>query len=431
MRRMTWLTTIAAAWLAACSFGNRSGNLTNDRVGSVGTPVERASPLEPFHDDCGTGALTSAGSSVIRRQPYVQLVTSSSAMVGWVSRNPDGQLVEFTAVDGTPVRSANAEIEEAPRRGREKQMWSEITGLSPDTTYCYRLMIDESPLSDRIGFRTAPTAESDRPIRILAFGDSGGGGGDQRALLERMHEVPYELIIHTGDLAYDAGSVKQFETTVFNVYADIFRSIPIFPAAGNHEYRTLRGAPFRTVFALPNGDGDEKWYSYDWGRIHFAVIDTEASYSEQARWLAQDLEKSTLPWKIVYMHRPPYSSGYHGSDMKLRRALAPVFEKYGVQLVIAGHDHNYERMKPQNGVAYVVTGGGGVGTRPVGRSDFTAHSDQVIHFLQIEVGIDDLEIHAIDANGREFDSTVITRQPAPAAEPRPKVRTALGTATGS
>ena len=109
------------------------------------------------------------------------------------------------------------------------------------------------------------------------------------------------------------------------------------------------------------------------------------------------------------MHRPPYSSGYHGSDMRLRQLLAPVVEKHHVQLVLAGHDHSYERTKPMNGVLYVTTGGGGVGTYDVGTSDFTAFSDSVIHFSFIEVGVDQMILHAIDANGMEFDSVVVPR----------------------
>jgi 3',5'-cyclic AMP phosphodiesterase CpdA len=274
--------------------------------------------------------------------------------------------------------------------------------------YCYALVGAGGPLSERIGFRTAPAADGTEPIRFLAFGDSGGGGADQRALAEQMYAFPYDLIVHTGDIAYDDGTIGQFEDTVFGMYAPIFRHIPFFPAAGNHDYRTMQGAPFRAVFALPGGNG-ERWYSYDWGRIHFAALDTEADYETQARWLDEDLAATSRPWKIVYLHRPPYSSGDHGSDTALRAALEPVLVKHRVQLVLAGHDHDYERMHPQQGVQHVVTGGGGRGTRPVGTSAFTAFSEEVIHFVYAEVGVDELVLHAIDATGAEFDSVVVPR----------------------
>jgi 3',5'-cyclic AMP phosphodiesterase CpdA len=287
-------------------------------------------------------------------------------------------------------------------------MWSDVQTLEPSTTYCYELADDQQSLTAPTGFKTAPAATSKETIRFLAFGDSGGGGADQYALLDQMYTVNYDLMIHTGDIAYDDGTIGQYEDNVFGVYADLFKNIPFFPASGNHDYRTMSGAPFREVFNLP-GDSGEKWYSYDWGRVHFVALDTEADYKTQAAWLDRDLEATSAEWKIVYMHKPPYSSGSHGSDTALRNAIAPVLERHKVQLVLAGHDHNYERIEPQKGTYYLVTGGGGIGTRSVGSSSFTAFAEDIIHFVYGEIGVDEMVLHAIDATGREFDSVVIPR----------------------
>jgi 3',5'-cyclic AMP phosphodiesterase CpdA len=330
-------------------------------------------------------------------------------MVGWVSLVPVGESVEVTRPDGTVLSTAAGERQQtAVRSAGENQMWAHVDGLEPDTIYCYRLMQDGVAMSERVGFRTAPPADTTRPIRVLAFGDSGGGGTDQSALEAEMFDVPAELIIHTGDVAYDNGTIAQFEDNVFGVYAGLFRHLPFYPAAGNHDYETLQGAPFRDVFALP---GTEQWYSYDWGPIHFAALDTESDYGPQMQWLEADLAATTQPWKIVYMHRPPYSSGEHGSDTALRSGLAPILAKHHVQLVLAGHDHDYERISPQDGVEYIVTGGGGKGTRPVGSSGFTAFSTSVIHFVYFEVTREQLVLHAIDATGTEFDSVVVPVSP--------------------
>jgi hypothetical protein len=397
-----------ALGLVACST-NQSGNIGATKLGDTSNPAQRGSPIAELRAACGDGAPTLAG-SVIARQPYLQQVTTSSAIVGWVTVSPEGEHVDVTLPDGTPVTSVFAEVERGVvRSAGENQMWARLEGLEPDTIYCYAIA-NGSPLNDRTGFRTAPAADGTRPIGILAFGDSGGGGSDQFALLQQMFEFPYELIIHTGDVAYDDGTIAQFETNVFGVYADLFRNVPFYPAAGNHDHNTPDAAPFRTVFSLPGASADtETWYSYDWGRIHFAALDTEADYATQIAWLDVDLAATSLPWKIVYLHRPPYSSGEHGSDTRLRDLLAPIAERHGVQLVIAGHDHDYERMLPQNGVNYVVTGGGGRGTRNVGSSSFTAFSEEVIHFVYLEVGVDQLVLHAIDAQGTEFDSLVVPR----------------------
>ncbi len=399
----------AAAALTAC-FGNQSGNLGSTKMGDVSRPATRGSPIAELRDACGgSAAMTMAGQAVVRRQPYLQQVTATSATIGWVSTDDNGERIELTRPDAQLVAHSTGEREPVMvRNAGENQKWAALGGLEPDTVYCYAIVRGSDRLSERIGFRTAPAADSPRPIRFLAFGDSGGGGDDQLALTEQMYNFPYDLIVHTGDIAYDNGSIGEFEDTVFNMYGPLFRHVPFFPASGNHDYRTMQGAPFRAVFALPGGNG-ERWYSYDWGRIHFVALDTEADYATQAKWLDADLGATSLPWKIVYFHKPPYSSGNHGSDLALRKALEPVLVKHRVQLVLAGHDHNYERTLPQQGVYHVVTGGGGVGTRPVGTSGFTAFSEDVIHFVQAEVGIDELVLHAIDANGTEFDSVVIRR----------------------
>jgi hypothetical protein len=407
---MLYQRLFAVAVVSAAACGNASGNLAATKDGDTSRPAERGSPVEALRAACGgDGTPTTFGTSGLKRQPYLQQVTGDGAMVGWVTTDPANAKLTLSNPDGALIKTSPASVEEySLRSAGENQMWSSMKELQPGSIYCYQLGDTTQPITNRIGFRTAPSPESTEPVRILAFGDSGGGGGDQYALLEQMYTVPFDLMIHTGDIAYDDGTIEQYEDNVFGVYADLFRHIPFMPASGNHDYRTLQAAPFRDVFNLP-GDNGEKWYSYDYGRVHFAALDTEADYKTQAAWLDKDLSENKLPWKIVYLHKPPYSSGMHGSDTSLRNALAPVLKKHGVQLLLAGHDHNYERIKPQDGTAYVVTGGGGIGTRSVGTSSFTELSDDVIHFLYLEVGVDELVMHAIDAPGREFDSMVVPR----------------------
>jgi acid phosphatase type 7 len=408
---MVYQRVLAVAMLGLVACGNVSGNVSSTKTGDTSHPAERRSPVEDLRAACGgDGAPTTYGATSLKRHPYLQQVTNTGATLGWVTTQPGGEHVALTKPPSATVATAPGVVEEyAMRSDGESQMWSTLDKLEPATVYCYQLAGDTA-MTAPTGFKTAPSPDSTEPVRFLAFGDSGGGGSDQYALLEQMFTVPYELMIHTGDVAYDDGTIGQYEDNVFGVYADLFKHIPFMPASGNHDYRTMKGAPFRDVFNLPTENG-EKWYSYDWGRVHFVALDTEADYATQMKWLEQDLAANKLPWKIIYMHKPPYSSGEHGSDTSLRSKLAPIAEKYGVQLVLAGHDHNYERMKPQNGVAYVVTGGGGVGTRSVGSSSFTAMSVDVIHFVYVEVGVDELTLHAIDASGQEFDSMVVPVSP--------------------
>jgi acid phosphatase type 7 len=404
----TLATVTATISLAGC-YLNQGGNVGSSKIGDISHPATTGSPIDELREACGgSDAMTAAGEAVIRRKPYLQRVTQTSITVGWVSGASDGEHVVVTTPNRQPAASVPGEREAViVRNVGENQKWATIDNLSPGSIYCYAIVDGNVSLSERIGFRTAPAPDSTEPVRFLAFGDSGGGGSDQRALAEQMYGYPYDLIVHTGDIAYDSGTIGEFEDTVFKMYSPLFRHVPFFPSAGNHEYKTMQGAPFRAVFSLPGGG--ERWYSYDWGRVHFVALDTEADYQTQAKWLDADLAATARPWKIVYFHKPPYSSGEHGSDTSLRKALEPIFQKHHVQLVLAGHDHNYERMHPQKGIQYVVTGGGGVGTRPVGTSSFTAFSEDVIHFVYADVRPDELILHAVDANGLEFDSVIVPR----------------------
>jgi predicted phosphodiesterase len=397
---------LVTASLAACTL-NESGNLSASTVGDVSRPAERGSPLAALHEACGaTGELTVEKG--VTREPFLQQVTTSSAIVGWRAYEHAGQKVEVTTPDGTPVATVDATVEPTKRFDGAEQLWAKVAGLEPDTIYCYTLTANGTPMTEPIGFRTAPAADSGRPVRFLVFGDSGAASDDQNALLEQMDEVPYDLMLHVGDLAYNDGNYNQIRDTVFEIYEKLFRHLPFYPIAGNHDYYTDDGEPLRASFNLPN---NEKWYSFDYGHLHVVALDAQQDFQEQAAWLEEDLASTDQPWKVVMVHNPLYTSGEHGNDTELRDAIEPILVEYGVQLVLTGHDHHYERVYPQKGIVHFVTGGGGRGTRALGEaSNFTALMDEVIHYLYVEVGADEMVVHAIDGTGKEFDSVVIPRE---------------------
>jgi hypothetical protein len=395
--------------------GNRSGDLGARGVGDVSAPQpKRVRPDAAQLEACGDGQPTAAGASWFMRMPYLQQVTDRSAMVLWTTGTLDGDAtLEVTRPDGTPVTTRRATQDPSARlvyRGR--QLAARVDGLEPDTIYCYALSAGGRALTARAGFRTAPSAGGGRPVSFVAFGDSGEGNDDQYAVLEQLETVPWDLMLMLGDVAYPSGTRQQIETKLFQVYQELFRALPVFPVSGNHEYKSEDAAPFLEAFALPeNGgpEGRERWYSFDWGDVHFVALDTERMGPAQALWLDADLAANRRPWTVVYGHRPPYSSGVHGSDATFRRLFVPILEAHRVPLVLTGHDHHYERVHPQNGVTYFVTGGGGRGVRDAGSSTFTAFSEPVIHFVYGVVEGDRLTLHAIDGTGREFDGVVIER----------------------
>ncbi len=368
--------------------------------------AERVFPEAQRFAECGSGALTPSGADQLDRPPYLQQVTATSADILFtLDATKASQRLELTRADGSVVDSVPVEVDSSDPSGSQRV--ARLVDLEPDQTYCYTIV----GLTEPAGFRTAPLPGSGEGVQFVVFGDS-GGGPLQSAVREQLDTVRFDLMLHVGDIAYGSGTLAELESQFFAEYAPILGNVPIFPTSGNHDYETQGGAPFRQVFALPeNGlpSGVERWYSFDWGDIHFVALDTERVEATQTAWLENDLSRNLLPWTVVYLHRPPYSSGDHGSADGVRRAFTPLFADYGVDVVFAGHDHDYERTVAIDGVTYIVTGGGGHGTRPVGKSSFTAYSEDVLHFVYGEVTTDRMVLHAIDASGREFDSVRIDR----------------------
>jgi acid phosphatase type 7 len=412
--RGAWIGVVAllvglGAGLVGCD-RNLPGRLAATETGTLlDPPAPRGSPLEAFDAACGT---VDGGPHAFRRAPYLQEVGAHGATVVWTMESPEPAHVELTLPDGSLAATGLSTIELTRRLRGASQHYVRFEGLEPATLYCYSIVGDGAELLGRSGFRTAPAPGSGQPVRFLAFGDSGTGSDDQRALRNQMFSVPFDLAIHVGDVAYERGNLGQLEHYHFAVYDPLFRSLPHYPVAGNHDYRTDDAAPFREVFHLPRNAGEgweERWFSFDWGDVHFVGLDSECVGATQAEWLRADLLANALPWVVVYAHKPPYSSGHHGGSSRFRRWFSPILDEHGVQLVVAGHDHHYERTRPMGGVHHFVSGGGGKGVRIPGKASFTEHAQAVIHFLYVEVQGDEMRVHAIDGTGREFDGAVIAR----------------------
>jgi hypothetical protein len=422
--RGSWI--IFAVAMAACS-RNESGRLAADHTGDVSAPpVARIAP-GGAGDACANLPAGGTGGTAISRAPYLQRVTAHDAVVVWTSVSPGSASVLVESRDGRVQTSFPAAIDasattekteiwpDGPTIGAGARQWTAaVSGLEPATTYCYTVFQDGAPVTAPTPIVSAPATGTVGRVQFLALGDSGGGGNDQHALLRQIQTVPFDFMIHTGDIAYDTGTLPQFESHFFAVYAPLLALRPIFPTSGNHEYDTADAAAYRQVFVLPENGGPggvERWYSYDWGDVHFVALDTERTGAQQAAWLEADLTANKLPWTIVYGHRPPHSSGSeHGDDPGFNQWFVPILAAHHVQLVLSGHDHDYERFHPIDGVTYIVTGGGGKGVYELGApKPGSAFADSVIHFLVVTVDGDALTTHAIDATGREFDTTVINR----------------------
>lgn len=416
MRQFSSLLTGGAvtslALLTACN-GNVAGNVFAEETGRLSEePLAREPYDAEIVDACGSGEPTVEGKGHLRRSPFLQQVTDGSAAVVWRDDGTAQVDVVVTTPDGEEVLTVAARTDEdAP--GMHQRI-ARVDALQASTIYCYALHADGTAWTGPAGFRTAPAAGSIEPVRFAVFGDSGYGGADQRAVYDQMQQVPFDLMLHTGDVAYEDGTRGELDAHFFRFYEPTLRLISSFPMSGNHDYRTASGEPFLRSFVLPdNGmsvEERDRWYSFDWGQVHFVALNTEYAAEPQVTWLEADLAANELPWTVVYTHHGPYSSGSHGSNGRFRKHFVPILERHGVDVVFSGHDHHYERSKPIDGITYIVTGAGGRGTRSVGSSVFTAFSHDVLHFIYGHISGERMRLYAIDATGQQFDYTEITRR---------------------
>jgi 3',5'-cyclic AMP phosphodiesterase CpdA len=260
-------------------------------------------------------------------------------------------------------------------------------------------------------FRTAPTGEASR-FAFAVIGDSGRGRKNQLAVAALLERLKPDLILHTGDVVYPSGEDRHYDRRFFVPYRRLLKEVPIFPVLGNHDLEKDNGAAYLNNFHPPRNDlrNTGRYYSFDWGNAHFIALDSELYYEddssspeEQKAWLERDLSKTRQPWKMVYLHRPMYSSSKHGSDEKIRKDLEPILVRHEVDMVFSGHDHAYERTVTIRGVTYIVSGGGGKGLYPAGRSEWTAFSKSTHHAVLVRIDGDRLSLEAVEPDGTVLD----------------------------
>jgi len=276
-----------------------------------------------------------------------------------------------------------------------------LNNLSPATEYFYKILPDGNIKR----FKTFP-AHIDS-FTFITFGDTRSDSAMHQSIINRMAQFGCNLIIHSGDLVMDGSNSVDWQT-FFNIEDTLLQNIHFLPTIGNHEkpYYT-----YDTLFALP---GAEYFYSANYGNAHFIMLNTQMDLSgPQQNWLINDLKDAradtTTAWIFVNLHRPPYSSGNHGSEMDVRNAWCLIFEEYGVDIVFAGHDHCYERTEKINGVIYIVTGGGGAPLYDVGKSSWTAYSAKAYHFCLINIIGKKLNLKTITPENIVIDSLLLTK----------------------
>jgi|GEM_PF-268134 len=285
----------------------------------------------------------------------------------------------------------------------------ELSGLDMGAAYHYRASSSSGFVSDDLEFETGGAAGGS--FQYLVYGDSRSDSSAHQAVVDRMEMEGAMLVLHTGDLVADGRVLPQWNT-FFDITKDLVSERAFMPALGNHEENAQLYFDF---FALPNAapPSNEQWYSFTVGGAHFVALSTETSYfvgSAQYNWLVNDLAQASTAsdWIFVYFHRPPFSSGPHGSDLNVRNTLCPVFETYGASAVFSGHDHLYERSL-YNGITYIVAAGGGAPLYNPNQNPnpYQIYAEGTYHFCRVTVGPVSCLIEAVKPDGSVFDSVVL------------------------
>jgi predicted phosphodiesterase len=258
-----------------------------------------------------------------------------------------------------------------------------------------------------------------RRVRFAAIGDNGSGGRQAMAVAKRLAEtyrhLPFGLVALLGDISYYGNFEERYDEVFAKPMAPLIDAGVGFELAiGNHDndlrYSDEGLKEIEAELRLLGTPG--RYYTTTHGPVDFFSLDSSVpgafgpGASTQWEWLDDSLASSANQWKIVALHHPLYSSGQHGSTMQARERLEPILIRHHVDLVLAGHDHDYERTHPQHGITYVVSGGGCKPT-PVGHSSFTAAAASILQFLLVDVEGDRLEGRCIKVDGAVADHFVL------------------------
>ncbi|GMQ85997.1 MAG: hypothetical protein BMS9Abin07_1568 [Acidimicrobiia bacterium] len=259
-------------------------------------------------------------------------------------------------------------------------------------------------------------------VTFAVIGDNGTGGRNAMDVARQMartyQETPYGMVVLLGDISYNGSIADRYQEVFFDPFGPLLDAGVTFElAVGNHELEFVPSseANQEIVRRIEAIGAEGSFYSVVRGPVEFFFIDsstpqvTGAAGPEQITWLRGALAASTAPWKVAALHHAPYSSGSRGSSLAVREALEPLFVEYGVDLVLAGHEHHYERTVEIDGVTYVVSGSGSK-LRSTGTSDFTAVVEKQLQFMVAEATPDTMRLRAIGVDGVVIDEFTLERE---------------------
>ena len=370
------------------------------------------------------------------RGPFIQNASSNSIQVIWRTWLEGNSVVQYGTRSNLNLRRYDA------RPVTEHRLT--LTNLASGQKYFYRVQSEIPAGLITSEQQSLTTLKTSGPVRFMVLSDSGQGTTGQRKIAEIIRQESPDLVLHCGDLVYQGFNDRSVDWRFFNYYQPHIAQAPYFMVVGNHDLNcclgdgepdynptnwTANATNFQNSFFLPTNSvtGTEHFYSFDAGDAHFVALYNPwfADYnftnqSDQFRWLTNDLSGSVKPWKFIFMHMPLATSGGHfnrddnanfiNDSTELMNLLLPVATRYGVQLVMGGHDHNFERFAPTNGVHHFVTGGGGGAVYEMKqRHPASAQFWATNHCTRVSLSNDTALVEALDVQGAVFDRFAIHR----------------------
>jgi uncharacterized protein (TIGR03437 family) len=373
-------------------------------------------------------------SAVARAAPQaatarLQLLPGGRALLNWVTGESGTGAVLWRAGDG-PVNEAPLTARELrpADTGLTSSLWAytaSLNGLPRDATITYQLQWNGVTGEESVFLTPGPRGQS---LTFLAVGDSGTGGAEQLAIARRMSaERDAAFVLHTGDLAYPAGSYADLREGYLRAYSDLMGRAAFFPCPGNHEYYTQSVRPYQNL--RMGGSSDLTYYAVDYGPLRIISVDSNdpmippVEENAMLQWLDEELSRNTSFWRIVIYHHPPYTAGMHINDdfVRLsRERLTPLMDKHAVPLVLNGHEHLYQRSLPVRGglvtedgrgTVYITTGGGGGPLYPYTPHALAASGVSAHHYLKARAQGGRLTVTVLGVNGEVLDRVEIAPRP--------------------
>ncbi len=257
---------------------------------------------------------------------------------------------------------------------------------------------------------TLPNKESS--VRFVVIGDTGTGSSKQlevaQIMLRFRQTFPFEFVLLVGDNMYGSEKAADYKLKFEDIYKPLLdQQVKFYASLGNHDDSNQR------FYEFFNMEGQE-YYRFKKGGASFYALNSNYMDKKQIDWLNEKLAADTATWKIAFFHHPPYSSGgAHGSDTKLRQVVEPIFLKHGVDVVFNGHEHFYERIKPQQGIYYFISGSGGKlrkGDVKKGSSLTDKAFDSDMSFMLLEIDDNQMHYQVVSRTGETVDSGIIANQ---------------------